>query len=48
MAPVIGVISSAVTMGEQVTVLDWLALALILVAMGVVLLPASVFGIKRA
>jgi drug/metabolite transporter (DMT)-like permease len=47
MAPVIGVISSAITMGEQVTLLDWLALALILVAMGVVLLPASVFGFKR-
>ena len=47
MAPVIGVISSALTMGEQVTLLDWLALALILIAMAVVLLPAAVFNIKR-
>lgn len=45
--PVIGVISSAITMGEQVTALDWGALTLILVAMGVVLLPASVFEFKR-
>jgi len=48
MAPVIGVISSAVTMGEQVTALDWLALALILMAMAVVLLPAHVLGFKRS
>ncbi|HEY7805534.1 MAG TPA: EamA family transporter, partial [Orrella sp.] len=47
MAPVIGVISSALTMGERVTALDWLALALILVAMSVVLLPAHLLGFKR-
>lgn len=47
LAPVIGVISSAVTIGEQVSALDWLALALIIVAMGVVLLPAQAFGFKR-
>ena len=47
MAPVIGVISSAVTIGEQVTALDWIALAFILVAMAVVLLPAHALGFKR-
>ena len=47
LAPVIGVISSALTIGEQVSALDWFALALIIVAMGVVLLPAHVFGFKR-
>ncbi|MCD8504482.1 MAG: DMT family transporter [Burkholderiaceae bacterium] len=47
LAPVIGVISSAVAVGEQVSVLDWLALALIIVAMGVVLLPARLLGLGR-
>ena len=43
LAPVIGVISSAISLGEHVSALDWLALALIIVAMAVVLLPAQVF-----
>jgi len=47
LAPVIGVISSALTMGEHVSALDWFALALIIAAMGVVLLPAHVLGLKR-
>lgn len=47
LAPVIGVISSTLTIGEQISPLDWLALLLIIVAMAVVLLPASVFGLKR-
>lgn len=47
LAPVIGVISSTLTIGEPVSGLDWLALVLIIVAMGVVLLPARVLGLKR-
>lgn len=47
LTPVIGVISSAVTIGEHVSGYDWLALALIIAAMSVVLLPAHVFGFKR-
>lgn len=47
LVPVIGVISSAITVGEHVTALDWLALALILTAMAVVLLPAHALGLKR-
>lgn len=47
LTPVIGVISSAVTIGEHVSAYDWLALALIIAAMSVVLLPAHVFGFKR-
>ena len=47
LAPVIGVISSTLTIGEQISPLDWLALLLIIVAMAVVLLPARVFGLKR-
>ncbi len=43
LAPVIGVISSAISLGEHVSALDWLALALIIVSMAVVLLPAQVF-----
>jgi drug/metabolite transporter (DMT)-like permease len=47
LAPVIGVISSAISLGEHVSALDWLALALIIVAMAVVLLPAQVFKLKQ-
>ena len=47
LTPVIGVISSAVTIGEHVSGYDWLALALIIAAMSVVLLPAHVRGFKR-
>lgn len=47
LVPVIGVISSAVTLGEHVSALDWLALLIILLAMAVVLLPAHVLGFKR-
>lgn len=47
LVPIIGVVSSALTVGEQVSIPDWFALALIIVAMGVVLLPARVFNIRR-
>jgi drug/metabolite transporter (DMT)-like permease len=47
LVPVIGVVSSAVTLNEQVTALDWLALVIILLAMAVVLLPAHLLGFKR-
>lgn len=47
MVPVIGVMSSVVTLGEQLTVLDVLALLLILTAMAVVLLPARLWKSKR-
>lgn len=47
LVPVIGVISSTLAVGERVFPLDWFALVLIIVAMGVVLLPARVFGLKR-
>ena len=47
MVPVIGVMTSVVTLGEQLTVFDMLALLLILTAMAVVLLPARLFKLKR-
>jgi drug/metabolite transporter (DMT)-like permease len=47
LVPVIGVVSSSLTVGEHVTGLDWLALALIILAMAVVLLPAQALGLKR-
>lgn len=47
LVPVIGVTSSTITVGEHVTALDWLALALILAAMAIVLLPAQTLGFKR-
>lgn len=47
LVPVIGVTSSTITVGEHVTALDWLALALILAAMAIVLLPAQTLGLKR-
>ena len=47
MVPVIGVMTSVVTLDEQLTVFDMLALLLILTAMAVVLLPARLFQFKR-
>ena len=47
LAPVIGVISSTLTIGEKVSPMDWLALVLIIMAMAVVLLPARVFRMTR-
>lgn len=47
LVPVIGVVSSALTLGETITLLDWLALVLIILAMAVVLMPARTFDFKR-